>query len=212
MKNKILVIAIMCWIGQIDTFAQDDMYLGSSLDTSPRVSTTDSVKSNLLPLTATGAYEVQEVVSVESASAALLFERAMIALVEWTGPDGKAKTGIDYQSHETHTVIYKGTFSLGFKNTFLGDGWNRYAEFSLKVRCKDGRAQVTTTVSTVKAIYNRGGATTINTVAQVVDAVNKSKGNKRERGEQLLDDIKTVTDMLHKAMILRLSQPDDDGF
>ena len=113
-------------------------------------------------LTENGAYEKKEVVKVDSTKAIILFERAMIALSDWTGPDGKAKAGIDYQEKETGTVIYKGRYSLGFKNTFLGDGWYRYAEFTLKVRCKDGRAQVTIIVPSITAIYNRNGMTRTN--------------------------------------------------
>ena len=46
-------------------------------------------------LTESGAYEKKEVVKVDSTKAIILFERAMIALSDWTGPDGKAKAGID---------------------------------------------------------------------------------------------------------------------
>ena len=137
-----------------------------------------------IELTETGAYEKKEVVVVDSAKAIILFERAMIALSDWSGPDGKAKADIDYQEKETGTVIYKGRYSLGFKNTFLGDGWNRYAEFLLKVRCKDGRAQVTVTVPTVTAIYNRNGMTRTNSIKVLLDAVKQSKGAKRERGKK----------------------------
>ena len=83
-----------------------------------------SINAQDIQLTETGAYEKKEVVVVDSVKAIVLFERAMIALSDWTGPDGKAKAGIDYQEKETGTVIYKGRYSLGFKNTFLGDGWN----------------------------------------------------------------------------------------
>ena len=148
-----------------------------------------NAKAQDIKLTETGAYEKKEVVVVDSTKAIILFERAMIALSDWTGPDGKAKAGIDYQEKETGTVIYKGRYSLGFKNTFLGDGWDRYAEFTLKVRCKDGRAQVTVTVPTVTAIYNRNGMTRTNSVKKLSDAVQQSKGSKRERGEKLMNDL-----------------------
>lgn len=167
-----------------------------------------------IELTENGAYEKKEVVVVDSAKAIILFERAMIALSDWTGPDGKAKAGIDYQEKETGTVIYKGRYSLGFKNTFLGDGWNRYAEFSLKVRCKDGRAQVIVTVPTVTAIYNRNGMTRTNSTKVLLDAVNQSKGAKRERGEKLMTDLVETADGLVAAMCERLKNggANDDDF
>ena len=167
-----------------------------------------------IELTEAGAYEKKEVVVVDSTNAIVLFERAMIALSDWTGPDGKAKAGIDYQEKQTGTVIYKGRYSLGFKNTFLGDGWDRYAEFTLKVRCKDGRAQVTLTVPTVTAIYNRNGMTRTNSVKMLLDAVRQSKGAKHERGEKLMADLTETADGIFSAMCERLknSGGDDDDF
>jgi len=161
-----------------------------------------------IELTPDGAYEKKDVVTVDSVSAAVLYDRAMMALTDWTGPDGKAKAGIDYQNQETHTVIYKGTFSLGFKNTFLGDGWHRYANFTLKVRCKDGRAQVTVTVGTMTGIYNRGNIERSWTIAEIKEAVNKSKGAKRERGEMLLTDIVETADGIMTAMGSKLKAAD----
>ncbi len=167
-----------------------------------------------IALTESGAYEKKEVVVVDSAKAIVLFERAMIALSDWTGPDGKAKAGIDYQEKETGTVIYKGRYSLGFKNTFLGVGWDRYAEFTLKVRCKDGRAQVIVTVPTVTAVHNRNGMTSTNTIKEILDAVNQSSGAKRERGEKLIEDLKETADGILIAMCERLKNGngDDDDF
>ena len=164
-----------------------------------------------IELTPDGAYERKEVVTVDSVSAAVLYDRAMIALTDWTGPDGKARAGIDYQNQETHTVIYKGTFSLGFKNTFLGDGWHRYANFTLKVRCKDGRAQVTVTVGTMTGIYNRGNIERSWTVGEIQKAVMKSKGARHERGEMLLADIVETADGIMAAMGVKLKAADGGG-
>jgi len=164
-----------------------------------------------IELTPDGAYEKKDVVTVDSVSADVLYDRAMIALTDWTGPDGKAKAGIDYQNQETHTIIYKGMFSLGFKNTFLGDGWHRYANFTLKVRCKDGRAQVTLTVGTMTAIYNRGNIERSWTIGEIKEAVKKSKGAKRERGEMLLTDIVETADGIMAAMGSKLKAADDGG-
>jgi len=164
-----------------------------------------------IQLTPDGAYERKEVVTVDSVSAAVLYDRAMIALTDWTGPDGKAKAGIDYQNQETHTVIYKGTFSLGFKNVFLGDGWDRYANFTLKVRCKDGRAQVTVTVGTVTFIYTRGNIERSCTIAVLKEAVNKSKGAKHERGETMLADIVGTANVIMAAMSAKLRDAGNSG-
>lgn len=184
--------------------AQDDVY-GSG-----KKGKADTEKAEAAMVSDT--YEKQEVVTVDSVSAVVLYERAMIALSDWTGADGKSKIGIDYQNQETHTVIYKGRYSLGFKNTFLGDGWERYADFTLRVRCKDGRAQVTVTVPTMTAKYNRNGMTRQWTYGELVKQVEKSSGNRHERGVGLLEDLKDTADWLLLSMMQRLKDGggDDD--
>lgn len=186
-------------------YAQDDIYFKS--DHSERKGTGET----FIPLNDKGAYERQEVVTVEGASASSLYDLAMMALSDWTGPDGKAKVGIDYQNQETHTVVYKGTFSLGFKNIFLGDGWNRYANFTLKVRCKDGRAQVVVTVAQMTGIYNRENVERSCTIAEMKEAVMKSKGAKRERGETLLAYIVETADGMISEMTEKLKATTADG-
>ena len=125
------------------------------------------------------AYERKEVVEVEGASASVLYDRAMIALSEWTGSDGKSKMGIDYQNLETHTLIYKGTYYVDFKNVFLGAGWNRSINFTLKVRCKDGRAQQTLSLGTARAEYSENRVEKEVSMKEIVDNVAKTTNKKR---------------------------------
>lgn len=61
----------------------------------------------------------------------------MEALSDWTGHDGNSRTGIDYHDREAGTVVYKGDYFLEYKT-----GVTVTANFTLKVRCKDGMAQV----------------------------------------------------------------------
>ena len=159
------------------------------------------------------AYEKKEVVTVDSVTAGDLYVRAMEALSDWKGPDGKAEAGLDFHDKDAGVVNYKGKFSLGFKNTLLGDGWSRYANFTLKVKCKDGKAQVTCNVPTITAVYSRNGIKREATVAQLVEQIKKSKGAKGERGEKFLDDLKETTGMLVDAMVNRLKNGSgDDDF
>ena len=161
-----------------------------------------------------GAYEKVTVVHVDSTvTAAVLFDRAMTALSDWAGPDGKSRVNVDYQNQETHTIIYKGRYSLGFKNVFLGAGWNRYADFTLKVRCKDGRAQVTVNVPTMTAIHNSQHIEQQFTVREVVDALANSSGKRQTRIKQLMEDMINTADGIIKAMAERLkNKASDDDF
>ena len=161
-----------------------------------------------------GAYERKEVVQIEGATAAVLYDRAMIALSEWTGPDGKAKAGLDYQNQESHTIIYKGTYYLGFKKILMS-GWDRYANFTLKVRCKDGRAQVTVNVPTITGIYLQNGTKRSYNLKEVLDIKESSSKKRADRIDTLVDNLKSNADALIAAMSEKLksgSSTDDDDF
>ena len=205
MKKAMMTTALL--LAVLAASAQDDLYMGSQ---------DENVKTEVgdigsIQLTAGGSYERQTVVHVDGASDAVLFERAMIALSDWTGPDGKARAGIDYQNAETHTVIYKGSYSLGYRGNIFG-GWQRRADFQLKVRCKNGRAQVTLTVPTITATYSKNGMTQTLSVRNLTEEVEKAKGERRKRGEVLLHDLVTTADALVAAMTARLQDGSDDDF
>ena len=161
-----------------------------------------------------GAYERKEVVQVDSVTASVLYDRAMIALSEWTGPDGKAKAGVDYQNQETYTIIYKGTYYLGFKRVLMS-GFDRYANFTLKVRCKDGRAQVTVNVPTITTIYISDYTKRTYNLAEVLEVKGKSNKKRADRIETLIETLQINADALIEAMKEKLkggSEPTEDDF
>lgn len=205
MKKAMMTMALL--LAVLAASAQDDLYMGSQ---------DENVKTEVgdigsIQLTAGGSYERQTVVEAAGASASVLFERAMIALSDWTGPDGNARAGIDYQNAETHTVIYKGSYSLGFKGNVFG-GWYRQADFQLKVRCKDGRAQVTLTVPTITVQHSKNNVSQTNSVKKLLEEVEKAKGDRRKRGEAVVHDLVTTADALVAAMTQRLQDGSDDDF
>ena len=199
-----VMIAFALLSAGLMAYAQDDIYFKGS--SSERKGTGET----FIPLNDKGAYERQEVVTVEGASASSLYDLAMMALSDWTGPDGKAKVGIDYQNQETHTVVYKGCYSLGFKEVFLGDGWERQADFILKVRCKDGKAQVTLTVPTYTARFK--SVVKMGSIRELSYAVDKSKKKKRARGVALLEYLKETADFLVDSMSSSLKQATEVDF
>lgn len=89
-----------------------------------------------------GVWEDKRVVEVADASVLTLYLRALEALSDWAGSQGQSKIGIDVQDKEQGLVVYKGEYYLGYGKTNFLCGWNTYANFTLKIRCKDGRAQV----------------------------------------------------------------------
>lgn len=172
-----------------------------------------NAQTDSIPLNENGAYERKEVIQVDGATASTLFDRAMIALTEWTGADGKSKVGIDYQNQESHIVVYKGTYYLGFKKTMLRAGWDRYANFSLKVRCKDGKAQIIVTVDGITGIYNTNGVTKYYPMREILDITNDSKGKKKKRREEFVNDITSGANNIVSAMCEKLkSTNNNDDF
>ena len=166
-----------------------------------------------IELTADGSYERKEVVEVDSVSAAVLYDRAMMALSDWTGPDGKAKAGIDYQNPDTHTLIYKGSFYAGYRKILM-NVIDRYANFTVKVRCKDGRAQVTVNVGTLTAVMASNGRSRTITLGEAIAELKKRSGKRLERGEEAVAYITDTADDILQAMKLRIqgkgNNADDD--
>lgn len=152
-----------------------------------------------ITLTEDGAYERKDVVTVDSVSAAVLYDRAMLALTDWTGPDGKAQAGIDYQNQETHTVVYKGRFYAGARKMVMSRV-DRYANFTVKVRCKDGRAQVTVSIPTMTAVLEPSGRTQTISLGEAVEQLGETAGKRRERGEETMAYVTNTADVLFTAM------------
>lgn len=163
---------------------------------------------------ANGCYKEQQVVAVPDASAAVLYQRALQALSDWTGPEGNAQTHIDYSDKETATVIYKGTCPLGYEGTFLV-GWKIAADFTLKIRCKDGRAQTTLTISQVDVAsanpksFSKDTYQLTELASRLTDKIAKSR---KRRAASILVKACNVAAALTAAMQLRLSAPLDDDF
>lgn len=166
-----------------------------------------------IELTPDGAYEKKDVVMVDSVSAAVLYDRAMIALTDWTGPDGKASAGIDYQNQETHTVVYKGSFYAGNRKWMMTQ-IDRYANFTVKVRCKDGRAQVVVNVGTITSTVASNGRSQTMSIGKAIEELKKTSGSRRERGEEAVAYITDTADNILQAMKLSLQgkgkNADDD--
>ena len=89
-----------------------------------------------------GVWEDKRIVEVADASVSTLYLRALEVLSDWAGSQGKSKIGIDVQDKEQGFIVYKGEYYLGYGKANFLYGWNTYANFTLKIRCKEGRAQV----------------------------------------------------------------------
>ena len=89
-----------------------------------------------------GAYDNKVVGQYEGVETGVLYVRALEALSDWAGSQSQSKVNVDVQDKEQGLVVFKGMLYVGFHKVNFMAGWNVYADFTLKIKCKDGRAQV----------------------------------------------------------------------
>ena len=100
-------------------------------------------------LSADGSYESKIVENYESMSAQDIYVNALEVLSDWTGSQKNSSIDIDIQDKETGLIVFKGQYFLGFHKTNGMCGYNVFADFTVKIRCKDGRAQFSCNVPTI---------------------------------------------------------------
>jgi hypothetical protein len=113
-----------------------------------------NVNAQNIQLNENKIYEKKVVEKVDSVVASELYLRALEALSDWVGVDGKSSYGIDHQDKESGTIIFKGKDYLGYRNFVLGAFWSVWSEFTLKIRCKDGRAQIVVSIPSLWLEYS----------------------------------------------------------
>jgi len=101
-----------------------------------------TASAQAIEFNAEGCYEVKKVVKADSVKASTLYTRALEALSDWAGSQQKTKANIDVQDKDEGLVVYKGKLYLGYGKQNMLYGWETFADFTLKVRCKDGKAQL----------------------------------------------------------------------
>ena len=101
-----------------------------------------------------GIYEFKIVEQYDSVKAATLYERSLVALSDVVGSRDKSKTNIDVAEKDAGMIVYKGELYLGFKKVNMMCGYDTFAVFTLKVRCKDGKAQYVITVPSLHMYWS----------------------------------------------------------
>lgn len=164
-----------------------------------------SLSAQDIPLTPEGTYEVKKVITVDGTSAATLYDRAILALSDWTGASGKASAGLDIHDREAGLVVYKGHEYMWTKKQ-KRISYDVFADFTLKVRCKDGKAQITSTIHSMTAankVFN------LREAIQISSKGNDNEDRKKEIKDRV-DKVKSIADVLLEAMSSRLIVDNDD--
>ena len=105
-------------------------------------------------LNESGVYELKVVEQYDSIKASTLYENSLIALSDVVGSREKSKTNIDVAEKEAGMIVYKGELYLGFKKVNMMCGYETFANFTLKVRCKDGKVQYIVTVPSLTMYWS----------------------------------------------------------
>lgn len=105
-------------------------------------------------LNESGVYELKVVENYDSVKATTLYERSLVALSDVVGSYEKSKTNIDVAEKDAGVIVYKGELYLGFKKVNISCGYDTFAVFTLKVRCKDGKVQYTITVPSLHMYWS----------------------------------------------------------
>lgn len=171
------------------------------------------VDSAIIIVKEKGVYEQKRVVYVDNTKASTLYRRAMEALSDWTGTDGRSRAGLDYCDKDEGIVTYKGVFYNGYRKLILGATLPFYTDFTLKVRCKDGRAQVTVMVPTMHTVLDTGEKK-MWTVREIVDAQEKITEKAKEKAKKKTNAIsmREVVNILLENMEGALRQEKDEDF
>ena len=160
-----------------------------------------------------GVYEQKRVVTADGAKASTLYRRAMEALSDWTGTEGRSKAGLDYCDKEEGIVTYKGEFYNGYRQLLFGGEMPFYTDFTMKIRCKDGRAQVTVIVPTMHATLPNGQTKTW-TMREAFEQYKKASPRKVEKAKKKTHGMNTreIVELLLTEMETALKKDSDDDF
>lgn len=102
-----------------------------------------------------GYFVYKYVHQVENLSQNSLYLHTRTFLSDWVGPNANSKNYIDFEDKESGSIIAKGSYFLAYEREALY-GWNIYADFSITIKCKDGRFQVVTKVPSMSFYWTAG--------------------------------------------------------
>jgi len=88
-----------------------------------------------------GALTYKVVNQFDSVSQAQLYLRAHTFISDWVGPNNNSKRSIEFDDKESATIISKGSVFMGYFKSNMFYGYNVYADYTLTIKCKDGRCQ-----------------------------------------------------------------------
>ena len=111
-------------------------------------------------LNESGNYEHKVVEQYEGVNASDLFDRTLVALSDMIGSSKHSKFNFDVKEKDGGIIVYKGLLFVGFRKVNISGGYNYFADCTLKVRMKDGKAQYIVTVPSMTLTWDKNSQIT----------------------------------------------------
>ena len=164
------------------------------------------------PLT-NGIYEKKVVVTADSIKASTLYVRALEALSDWAGSQQRSKVNVDVQDKDEGLVVYKGQLYLGYGKQNFMYGWETFADFTMKVRCKDGKAQITVTSPSLSYYWTADNTTVTVPINEVLPIYSyKGKMLIKKASIALAPKVPDEFEKIIKIIGERICKNNDDDF
>ncbi len=158
--------------------------------------------------------ELKQVITVEGASKDAIFTNIRTLISDALPTSNNSERAIDYSDANTGTIIAKGMYYIGEAKAIFGNKWHVYDNYTMTVKVKDGKFQISIKVPSIRLIYS-GDKTevdveTIHIYPQYDGSKLKSyvklKQAVTEFGPKIPDSMKDLA----KILIEKISKVDDD--
>jgi len=160
-----------------------------------------------------GVYEQKVIVTVDSVKAGTLYTRALEALSDWTGSLQKSKANVDVQDKDEGLVVYKGQLYLGYGKQNFMYGWDTFADFTMKIRCKDGKAQITMTIPSLTFYWTADNTMTTAPIAELLpEYTHKSKFLIKKAAKALAPKVPDEVNNAIEAIRSVITRSSDEDF
>ena len=111
-----------------------------------------------------GALELKQVVIVENATKDAIFTNVRSIISDALPISNNSESAIDYSDIGSGVIIAKGLFYLGDAKGNFGCKWHIYDNYTMTVKVKDGKYQISIKVPSITLVYSGDKTkTTVNT-------------------------------------------------
>lgn len=160
-----------------------------------------------------GAITSSKVITAEGVSASTLYARTLESFSAWAGSYGADHSSIEAQDKEEGLIIFNSRYYIGLQRMNTLYSWLVYANFTMKVQVKDGRAKLTLT--STSADFEWSGNNKVETVPLVnlfPKFTYKSARNIWRAAKRYSPEIPGKLQEVEAYFVQRIGAPDDDDF